>query len=157
MSGERSSQAAGKKRKRIRDPVRYNGPEERPLLETPVLPLEQRVLQEHTLLDFALGSMESKRLDRFCTLRLYKHHTINWEMLEAIGQRQRMEEFSGPRWVNALRCVEPQYAELTTEFHSTFRYDADRYVEPYTLSFYLGRQQFMWSVDQFARAAGFYA
>ncbi|KAF5786820.1 hypothetical protein HanRHA438_Chr10g0457971 [Helianthus annuus] len=156
MSGEGSSHAASKKRKRIREQIRYNGPENRPMPETPIVPLDQRVLWDYTLLDFEIGTIESLRMDKFCKMQLYKHRTFNREMLEAMGQRQRMEEFLGPKWLDVLRCADPQYIELTIEFHSTFIYNADRNVEPYTLSFSLGRQHYVWSTEQFSRAVGFY-
>ena len=131
-------------------------PEERPEPNAVAVPLDQRELRTHTLLQFMLGTDEYERCEKFLEMELFQHRTVNWGMIDAMAQRERLEGLLGRRWLEAIRCAEPQYAELTVEFHSTFKYSPEWFMQPYTVQFMLGRQPFRMSVPQFAEAIGFY-
>src|ERR1043165_9116028 len=85
-----------------------------------------------------------------------QHRTINWELMGVLDQHERMEEMLGPKWMAILKCDRPQYRELTVEFYSTFRYNADRFLEQHAVSFSLGRRLYEFSVPRFAVVAGIY-
>jgi len=166
MSGGESS-AAGAKRRRGHVPRPRDTPDspiaaqrhERQIkyLENERVPVSRvRRLREHTLLRFELGSFEAERLDRFVSVNLLHHRSFDWTLLGVLGQRERVEQMLGPRWINVLSCDWPQYRELTVEFHSTFIHHDDQYDEVDIVSFALGRQVFEMTIPQFAVATGFY-
>ncbi|KAJ0454388.1 hypothetical protein HanIR_Chr15g0739491 [Helianthus annuus] len=159
MSDEGASSAGGKRKRKAtkkNQPVQYRMPEERPEPNAVAVPLDQRELRTHTLLQFMLGTDEYERCEKFLEMELFQHRTVNWGMIDAMGQRERLEGLLGQRWLEAIRCAEPQYAELTVEFHSTFKYSPEWFMQPYTVQFMLGRQPFRMSVPQFAEAIGLY-
>ncbi|KAF5778200.1 hypothetical protein HanXRQr2_Chr12g0544741 [Helianthus annuus] len=47
---------------------------------------------------------------------------IDWDLVRQLGQVDRLEQLFGPKFRLALDCDEPQYHQLTLEFHSTFQY-----------------------------------
>ncbi|KAD5961049.1 hypothetical protein E3N88_12522 [Mikania micrantha] len=166
MSGAESSRAAGKRKRgpvpRPRgepgSPVQFQR-EERTISYSDVerVPsIRPRRIREHTLLSFDLGTFESQRLDRFISLELLHHRNIDWELLDQLGQRDRIERLLGPRWTTVLACDWPQYKELALEFHSTFMYDDSEFDSMDAVSFALGRRVYEMSIPQFAVATGFY-
>ncbi|KAI3821111.1 hypothetical protein L1987_08668 [Smallanthus sonchifolius] len=78
-------------------------------------------LREHPLLQFELGTQESRKLDTLIDTNLLQFRTIDWTLLDNIGQRDRIEALLGDKFRAALCCMAPQYEELTLEFHATFR------------------------------------
>ncbi|KAD3640814.1 hypothetical protein E3N88_30037 [Mikania micrantha] len=166
MSGASSSGAGGKRR---RGPVpRPRGEPSSPVqpqrdertiryLEAERIPaIKTRRLKDHTLLMFEMGTFESDMLDRFVSLELLHHRNINWELVDQLGQRDRLERLLGPKWRRVLACDWPQYKELTIEFHSTFMYDDSEFESLDAISFSLGRRVYEMSIPQFAVVCGFY-
>ncbi|KAL8224280.1 hypothetical protein R6Q57_019755 [Mikania cordata] len=118
--------------------------------------IKTRGLKDHTLLMFAMGTFESDRFDRFVSLELLHHGNISWELVDQLGQRDRLERLLGPKWVRVLACDWPRYKELTMEFHSTFMYDDSEFDSLDAISFSLGRQVYEMTIPQFAVVSGFY-
>ncbi|KAL8223230.1 hypothetical protein R6Q57_020629 [Mikania cordata] len=166
MLGAESSRAAGKRRRgpipRPRgepsSPVQFQGDERtiRYLEHERVPIIKTRRLRDHTLLMFEMGTFESDRLDMFISLELLHHWNISWDLIDQLGQRDRLERLLGPKWVRVLACDWPQYKELTMEFHSTFMYDDSEFDSLDAVSFSLGRQVYEMSILQFAVVSGFY-
>ena len=180
MSGGESSSAAAKRRRvtvsreagqgargpvarpqgvaeaapRVMRVIRYGGHERRPSPDAQ--PTARGRLRQHTILDFEYEQPEWHEMNRIWRFRVFQHKTFDWGLIGQLGQEQRIRELLGPRWIAALTCEWPQYAELTMEVYSTFRYDFHRFSEPDTVSFALGRTTYEMSVPQFAVAVGFY-
>ncbi|KAL8217790.1 hypothetical protein R6Q57_021163 [Mikania cordata] len=166
MSGAESSRAAGKRR---RGPVpRPRGEPDSPAqfqrdertiwyLEAERVPvIRTRRLLDHTLLMFEMGTYERDRLDMFITLELLHHRNISWDLIDQLGQRDRLERMLGPKWVRVLACDWPQYKELTIEFHSIFMYDDSEFDSIDAVSFSQGRRVYEMTIPQFAVVSGFY-
>ncbi|MFS8016763.1 hypothetical protein Hanom_Chr15g01372371 [Helianthus anomalus] len=167
MSGEGSSAAAEEKRKR--------GPKARPRGTGEQLPSSdfgKRRIKYHTaeiiphgrstrlkdspLLQFDMDSSEYAKLDELITVKLLPFKRIDWELLDRLGQRERNEQYLGPKFRLALDCDALQYKELTLEFHATFQYKQGNYAQPNAVSFYLGRQLYEMTIPQFAVMTQFY-
>ncbi|MFS7917539.1 hypothetical protein Hanom_Chr03g00190231 [Helianthus anomalus] len=71
-------------------------------------------------------------------MMLFQHKTVNWATIDKMIRGGNLESLLGPRWLEVIRCAEPQYSEITVEFHSTFQYSLTWFVQPYTVRFVLG-------------------
>ncbi|KAI3819925.1 hypothetical protein L1987_13778 [Smallanthus sonchifolius] len=97
--------------------IRYAAPEDRPTADTQLIPLDARILSRHTLLRFELATEESVRSEKFVEMEPLQHRSISWELIEQLGQRARIKELLGARWMAVLAWGFVQYKELTVEFH----------------------------------------
>ncbi|KAI3724961.1 hypothetical protein L1987_64729 [Smallanthus sonchifolius] len=61
--------------------IRYAAPEVRPAPDAQPTPIEDRILQHHTLLRFELMTEESVRLERFVDMEPYQHRTFDWGLV----------------------------------------------------------------------------
>ncbi|KAI3816629.1 hypothetical protein L1987_16332 [Smallanthus sonchifolius] len=113
-------------------------------------------LREHPLLQFELGTQESRKLDTLIDTNLLQFRTIDWTLLDHIGQRDRIEALLGDKFRAALCCMASQYEELTIEFHATFRYKQGNCEQHDAVSFSLGRQVYEMTMPQFAVATQLY-
>ncbi|KAL8262392.1 hypothetical protein R6Q59_023741 [Mikania micrantha] len=117
MSGAESSRVASKRRRgpakrpmgepdssvqvqRDERTIRYLDVERVPTTRT-------RRLRDHTLLCFELGTFESDRIDRFISLELLHHRNISWDLIDQLGQRERLERLLGHKWARVLACDWP--------------------------------------------------
>ncbi|KAD5802902.1 hypothetical protein E3N88_14262 [Mikania micrantha] len=163
MSGAAESSAVGAKRargssssrRRARE-IHYSSPEILPIDEDEPVPIDDRVLRDHTVLQFEQGTEEATRCDRFVTMEHYHHRIFDRELLERLGRLEEFDAVVRDEWRTALDCRWPQYMELTVEFHSTFRQMSGSFDDPAAVSFALGRRTFSMSIPQFAIATGFY-
>ncbi|KAI7744702.1 hypothetical protein M8C21_010517, partial [Ambrosia artemisiifolia] len=136
--------------------IRYAMPEDPPAEDAEPIPLEDRVLAQHTLLMFEEGTWESDRLQRFLDMPLLRHRTFHWDILRDLGEADRLTEMLGVRWRRALTPEAPQYRELTVEFHSTVKYRSGDFLDPDIVTFSLGRRVHSMSVPTFAIHTGLY-
>ncbi|KAJ0702608.1 hypothetical protein HanPI659440_Chr14g0541621 [Helianthus annuus] len=126
MSGEGSS--SGTKRKR-RASTRG---QEQPAADTPLRVVTYRgdgiphgqstLLWDSPLLQFDYDTDEYYRLNIIKTVKLLEFRRIDWELVERLGQVERLEQLLGPKFRMVLDWDAPQYYELALEFHSTFQY-----------------------------------
>jgi len=168
MSGEGSSRGVTKRR---------CGPASRPQDDEPVMeevvgrntrrvieyievavPLRRRCrdMRGCTLLRFVDDSNEYEKLCDLMGSDMLTYKTIDWDMLDVIGQRGRIKELLGPKFRAALCLRERQYKELTLEFLCTFRSKEGNFDQPDAVSFALGRQMYEMTVAEFGVATGFY-
>ncbi|KAI3787378.1 hypothetical protein L1987_41810 [Smallanthus sonchifolius] len=167
MSGEGSSSRSGRKRRGPTPRPRGDAAEQdyNPNLGQRMIKYHTREripncrvtrLREHRLLQFELGTQESRKLDTLIDTNLLQFRTIDWTLLDNIGQRDRIEALLGDKFRAALCCMAPQYEELTLEFHATFRYKQGNFEQHDAVSFSLGRQVYEITMPQFAVATQLY-
>ncbi|KAL8256137.1 hypothetical protein R6Q59_031204 [Mikania micrantha] len=97
MSGAAESSAAGAKRarrssssrRRARE-IHYSSPEILPIEEDEPVPIDDRVLRDHTVLQFEQGTEEATRCERFVMMEHYHHRTFDRELLERLGRLEEM-------------------------------------------------------------------
>ncbi|KAD5803341.1 hypothetical protein E3N88_14701 [Mikania micrantha] len=96
MSGAESSAAGAKRargssssRRRARE-ISYSSEDILPIDEDEAVPIDQRVLRDHTVLQFEQGTEEATRCDIFVTMEHYHNRTYDRELLERLG---RLDEF----------------------------------------------------------------
>ncbi|KAL8199730.1 hypothetical protein R6Q57_013298 [Mikania cordata] len=160
MSGAAESSAAGARgssssRRRARE-ISYSSPEILPIDEDEAVPIDDRVLRDHTVLQFEQGTEEATRCDRFEMMEHYHHRTFDRELLKRLGRLEEFDAIVRDEWRTVLDCRWPQYMELIVVFHSTFRHMSGSFDDPAAVSFALGRRTFSMSIPQFAIATGFY-
>ncbi|MFS7937439.1 hypothetical protein Hanom_Chr05g00427511 [Helianthus anomalus] len=97
-------------------------------------------LKDSPLLQFALNSNEQARLAELITVDLLPYRRIDWDMVDRLGQRERIEQLLGEKFRLVLDCDAPQCKELMLEFHATFEYKQGSYEEKDAVSFSLGRK-----------------
>ena len=80
--------------------IQYSERERLPICST-------RILREHTLLRFQIGTPEFKKFDALVDTDLLEHRAIDWDWLDTVGQRDRIKALLGPRFRAALDCHWP--------------------------------------------------
>ncbi|KAL8252268.1 hypothetical protein R6Q59_035961 [Mikania micrantha] len=157
MTGGEESLTAGAKRARgssssrcrARE-IQYSSPEILPIDGDEPVPIDDRRLREHTVLQLERETDEVARCDRFVTMEHYHHHTFDRELLEQLGRLDEFDAIVTDEWGSVIDCIWPRYLELTVEFHSTFRQTSGSFNDPTAISFALGRHAM--SIPQFALA-----
>jgi hypothetical protein len=114
------------------------------------------VLAEHTLLQFEAGTPEAEVCARILDMELLQSRTFDWEVMDQLGERARLEGLLSERWRAALAAPAQQYLELTVEFISTLQHTLGDFSAPTVVSFSLGRRIYDMSIPQFAVATGLY-
>ncbi|KAM0067884.1 hypothetical protein Hdeb2414_s0002g00066531 [Helianthus debilis subsp. tardiflorus] len=166
MSGEESSATAGGRKRGPR--ARPRGTGEQP----PPSDFRKRKIKYHTaeviphgrstrlkdspLLQFDIDTSEYAKLDELITVNLLPFKRIDWELLDRLGQRERIEQYLGSEFRLALDCDALQYKELTLEFHATFQYKQGNYAQSNAVSFSLGRQVHEMTIPHFVVMTHFY-
>ena len=130
--------------------IRYEGDERTIYSRVPLR-------KNHPLLQFQVNSKEWVKLQKIIQTGLFEHWTIDWDWLEQMGARERVEELLGPVLVEMVNCEWPQYDELVVEFHSTFQHKEGSFFEDDAVSFSLGRVLHEFTIPQFAIISGFFA
>ncbi|KAJ0716622.1 hypothetical protein HanPI659440_Chr13g0514751 [Helianthus annuus] len=115
----------------------------------------QRIL-DSPLLQFVQNSEEFRKLGALYTTELLPYRRIDWEMLDRLGARARVEQLLGPKFRKILDCDARQYKEITIEFHSTFDFKLGSFNKKGAVFFALGRKSYEMTVPEFAVATQFY-
>ena len=76
-------------------------------------------LSEWPTLQFTQGSKEAQKLAKLGRMEILPFKTINWDVIDELGERARLEGYLRNGWKEVL-IDEPQFVELTIEFWSTF-------------------------------------
>ncbi|KAJ0770345.1 hypothetical protein HanPI659440_Chr07g0256321 [Helianthus annuus] len=123
--------------------IRYQTPE--------VIPRGRSTrIRDSPLLQFELDASEYQRLGELIQVNLLSFRRIDWELLDRIGQRDRIEFLLGDKFRVVLDCDAHQYKELTLEFYATFQYKQGNYGQYHAFSFSLGRKVYEMTMPQFA-------
>ncbi|KAJ0725815.1 hypothetical protein HanPI659440_Chr12g0463181 [Helianthus annuus] len=149
MSGEGSSSGVKRKKRGTRA---QGAAEEQPAV-APLRKVSYRddgtphsqstVLLDNPLLRFLFDTDKYYRLDIIKSVQLLGFRRIDWDLVRQLGQVDRLEQLLGPKFRLALDCDEPQYHQLTLEFHSTFQYrHRGGFDEPDVVSFVIGKRIF---------------
>jgi hypothetical protein len=139
-------------RPRLARVIRYSVAEASPNLEQPPSLIDERVISEHTLLQFAEATSQAEACAGIIDMELLQPRTFDWECVDQIGQRDRLEAFLSLRWRAALAAPAQQYLELTIEFISTLEHTLGDFSAPTAVSFSLGRRVYDMTIPQFAVA-----
>ncbi|KAM0056368.1 hypothetical protein Hdeb2414_s0006g00217491 [Helianthus debilis subsp. tardiflorus] len=115
----------------------------------------QRIL-DSPLLQFVQNSEEFRKLGALYMTELLPYRRIDWEVLDRLGARARVEQLLGPKFRKILDCDARQYKEITIEFHSTFDYKLGSFNKKGAVFFALGRKSYEMTVPEFAVATQFY-
>ncbi|KAJ0780017.1 hypothetical protein HanPI659440_Chr06g0232921 [Helianthus annuus] len=149
MSGEGSSAAVGGRKRGPQTRPRGTG-EQQPLADfgkrkikyhtAEIIPHGRSTcLKDSPLLQSDVDTGEYARLEELIKVNLLPFKRIDWELLDKLGQRERIEQYMGSKFRSALDCDALQYKELTLEFNATFQYKQGNYAQPNAVSFSLGR------------------
>ncbi|KAJ0681837.1 hypothetical protein HanPI659440_Chr16g0640571 [Helianthus annuus] len=103
-----------------------------------------------------MSTKEWRKFDKLNGTKFLEHRTIDWEWLESVGARQRVEQLLGPKLIEAVNCNWDQYEELVLEFHNTFKHKEGTFAEHDAVSFILGRTGYEMDILRFTVATGFY-
>ncbi|KAJ0615762.1 hypothetical protein HanOQP8_Chr02g0072431 [Helianthus annuus] len=149
MSGEGSSAAAGRRKRgpqtRTRGTVELQplpdfGKRKIKYHTTEIIPHGRSTrLKDSPLLQFDVDTSEYAKLDELIKVNLLPFKRIDLELLDRLGQKERIEQYLGSKFRLALDCDALQYKELTLKFHATFQYKQGNYTQPNAVSFGLDR------------------
>lgn len=109
-------------------------------------------IHDHTLLAFVRGTDEHDCLQRMLACVVRQPRTIDWTLLEQLGERPWFEDILEPRWRDVLAARGPQYMVLIMEFSSTVRFTQ----QSTHIEFALGRRLHRLSIEDFVVRMGLY-